>query len=472
MENAYSLRAQLTQPGLPRWLFALAIAGWGVLLIALIRLAPELIALQLAGTAVVALFIYRPDLPIYLIAATYPFIEWQITRGSLNAPVVDIIATAAIFAWALRQVWSIAVHKQWPRGLDLWGWPVFVLWIAVTGASAVFSFDQLTSIKYVVRFLVFFYVAFVWLPLNDINRPRVLSNVLMIMYMVGVAIGLYGLFGFMTVDAPSLLARRAVPVDIFGLYPLGTNHNIIADVMVTTIPVAFFLMQYHDNPQRQKILFIGLAVMLTAALLTFSRSGWLALIVELGVLIALLYRHHMGKLIRYGVIIATIMSPLLVYMLLFSSQTAVQSSNYNRTILNEIAWDMFSERPAFGQGPGSFIPTVSNNRVYIEEFGAPLDAHGFVQKIGAEMGVVGLLAYLALLAAVARRLYRTYHRFVYNDVSAYLLASLMMMVVGVTFFQLFQTSYFVGKLWFPIGVALAAAAITTRQLSNTDQERV
>lgn len=454
------------EPGLPRYTFLAAMILWGLTAIALIFVDPILLAGLGLATVVGALFVYRPMIPMYLIAATYPFIAWEITSGGFNAPVVDVIATAAIGAWAVRVLWQWIVYKKKPSHLALWGWPVFFIWLGVVATSAVLSYDTLMSAKYVLRVLVFFYVAFVWLPLNDIRKPRHLSRVLMIMYVVGILIALYGLYGFFAADAASFFQRRVVPVGLFGLYPLGTNHNLIADVMVTTIPIGFFLMQYEELPQRQKILFLGMLVMILATALTFSRSGWLALGLELVVLVGLLYRHHFRKLMNYGVIAGVIASPIIAYMLFFSGQSAVESSNYNRTLLNEIALEMFSDQPLWGQGPGTFLQTVGHNYVYIQEFGAPLDAHGFIQKVGAEMGAIGLLAYVGLLIYALTKIFRAYQRFIFNDVSAYLLGSLFIMVVGGIFFQLFQTSYFVGKLWFPIGVALASVAITQRELGS------
>ncbi|PIW36788.1 MAG: hypothetical protein COW24_03825 [Candidatus Kerfeldbacteria bacterium CG15_BIG_FIL_POST_REV_8_21_14_020_45_12] len=158
-------------------------------------------------------------------------------------------------------------------------------------------------------------------------------------------------------------------------------------------------------------------------------------------------------------------------MLYFSLQAPVQSSNENRLILNDVALEMFQEYPLFGQGPGTFIPTLERNRVYIEEFGAPLDSHGIIQKVGSELGVVGLVAYFSMSLFVLWKVFSAYRKQSLDSDWAYLLVSLLMMVAGTLFFQLFQTSYYVAKLWFPIGLAVSAVAMVSKQQGYSFDKR-
>jgi O-antigen ligase len=335
----------------------------------------------------------------------------------------------------------------------IWAFSAFLLCAAL---SVVNSWDQAASLKYVIRPVLFFYVVYVVLVVNTITTKRLLMHVLWLMYLVGVLIAVYGAVGFFLVDAESFLQRRAAPFGIGGVYPLGTNHNLIADVMVTTVPVGLFLISQAKRQLNRKWIFLGTIVMLSVALGTFSRSAWLALCVELIVLFALYYRTHMRSLLRYVGVAAVIAIPFVAYIFFFSTQDAVSSSTQNRLILSDIAQEMFSEYPLFGAGAGTFVSYVENNRVYMQEFGAPLDAHGFVFKVGSEMGIFGLLSYVALLITIVVILIRAFWRAAPPTYDV-LCVSMLMMAAGSIFFQLFQTSYFVSKLWFPLGVALAAA---------------
>lgn len=395
-------------------------------------------------------------------ALTYPFIDLQIIVGEINVPVVDAVALIGFFLWGVQVVWWFFTDPKKVRHIHWWGLWVFAAWAVVCFASLFNSFDWISRLKYVLRPLLFFYPVFVLYPLNVMTRPRVLRQVFWILFVAGIVIALYGLYGFATIPVQNFLDRRVFPVPIFGTYPMGANHNLIADVMVTTIPVGFYLLMTMKQRAEQKLVFLGLLLLVFTNALTFSRSGWLAFGVEMIMLLLIQYRHHMKKIVRYSVLCIVFAMPLIVYMLIFSLQDTVQSSNQNRLILNDIALEMFKESPWLGTGPGTFIGFVERNHVYILEFGRPLDAHGFIQKVGSELGLLGLIMYLSMLGYVLYRVYKGYRRAAYHSESSYLLASMCVMIAGTVFFQLFQTSYFVAKLWFPLGVALAATAIVER----------
>lgn len=207
--------------------------------------------------------------------------------------------------------------------------------------------------------------------------------------------------------------------------------------------------------------------MLGVNLLTFSRTGWIVVAVELLVFGLVLYRGRLKQLARGLVITGLIFAPVLAYMLVFSSQSFVQSSDENRNLLAQIAFQTWRDFPILGAGPGRFQEFVSKNSVYLIEFGAPSEAHGFIQKIGAEEGMLGLLTYVALLGFVLWTIFSTYQKVRRDQDSEwnYVLLACLAMSVGTVVFELFQTSYFVSKMWLPLGLALAAAHLAEPQKS-------
>jgi hypothetical protein len=453
-------------PGRVRTTTLLCTVVWFILFGGLWFVQPILPIVWLVATLAVALCVHAPLLPIYGIALTYPFISWEIVAGSLNIPIVDVIGTIGCCAWICRLLWEIVVHRRRPHHLLLWGLPLFLAWVVIACISALGAFEPWLSLKFVLRPLAFFYPVFVLLPLNHIRHSDHLYRILQLMFMVGIIVALYGAYGYLTSDAINFLSRRAVPVPIFGFNPLGGNWNLIADVMVTTIPIGFFLLNYLKDASQKKLIFLGLAVLIGVDLLTFSRSGWLALMVEGVIMVLLLYRDRLRSLLVSSIPIAFLLSPVVIFMLLFSSQDQAESSNYNRSILTDIAIAQWREHPWFGAGPGTFYDSVGRNYVYLVEFGSPLDAHGFIQKIMAELGSFGLITFMALLSYILLKIFFAIRHFRQHPVAGPLLICMFMMVAGSIFFQLFQTSYFVAKLWFPMGVALAAVHVARKELSH------
>ncbi|MBI3626866.1 hypothetical protein HY224_02375, partial [Candidatus Uhrbacteria bacterium] len=135
----------------------------------------------------------------------------------------------------------------------------------------------------------------------------------------------------------------------------------------------------------------------------------------------------------------------------------------NRYLLTEIAWDAFKHHPWIGNGAGRYMGIVAINRDYIKTFGQPLDSHGFLQKLMAEEGTLGLVTFLAFLGYVLKRIWsRLKDKTLSPDARKVVLASLIAVSGGIIF-QLFNTSYYVSKLWLPIGVALVVMRLIEKK---------
>lgn len=158
-----------------------------------------------------------------------------------------------------------------------------------------------------------------------------------------------------------------------------------------------------------------------------------------------------------------IISPVLIYMYLFMTSEMVRSSNLNRIALTKIAIETFEKHPIVGAGVGTFIEQVSRDRWYIIDFGEPSEAHGVVQKLLAESGILGFGTFFALLGYVMWRLIKTYRGQEADSPWKYIILALILSSFGSIVFQLFNTSYFVSKLWFPLGIALAAARLAEEE---------
>lgn len=447
----------IQQPSRERTITLFFAVVWFLLAIALLLWQPLVMVLFVITSALVLWWLAQPIVPLYLIAAMYPFIHLEIIYGSFNVPVVDAIALIAVTAWVVRIAWTAAVR---PADLRRFKHPVLVpmaIFLAIAVVSALNSFQPLNSLTYVIRPLAFFYIAYVLLPTNHLSSWTHIRRLFWIMVVGGTLVALYGVWGFFAMDAQTIWDRRVLALDLFGINPLGGNHNLIADVMITTIPLAWVLLRHVTTHVQKKALLLSLAIMAATTLLTFSRSGWIALAVEVVLITMLMHRRRLSVLIKPLIGVVIIALPLLLYMALFSTQDAVQSSNENRRILNDVAWQAFSDEPLLGIGPGNFMTLLRENRVFQEEFGAPIDAHGFLQKTLSETGLLGMIAFVAALVSVVAQLWTGYAKA--DTAHRHILAAVCVMVVADVIFQLFQTSYYVSKLWWPIGIALATVTV-------------
>jgi O-antigen ligase len=216
---------------------------------------------------------------------------------------------------------------------------------------------------------------------------------------------------------------------------------------------------------KKNLYLIGLGLMIVINLLTFSRNGWLVLALELTFLIIVRYREPAKKFIfSYRLpLLLLIVIPLATYMYYFSLTPAVQGSNATRLRLTEIALELFYKHPVIGNGAGSFIEEVARDKWFILDFGAPMEAHGVVQQLLAETGILGLVTFFSLLIYILVRVIKIYLNIKPDSEWKYIILALMITALGSISFQFFNTSYFVSKMWLPLGIALAATKLVPKE---------
>lgn len=136
------------------------------------------------------------------------------------------------------------------------------------------------------------------------------------------------------------------------------------------------------------------------------------------------------------------------------------SSTENRLLLTEIALESFKEKPLLGHGSGSFILMVEDNLRFNTKYGEAIDSHGVLQKTLAENGILGFFAWLFILAT----LIKIFIEAIKNYSAKYpWLTPLILGALGGLFFQFLNTSYYKGKVWLPIVLALLAIKLLDSQ---------
>ncbi|MCK5413648.1 MAG: O-antigen ligase family protein [Candidatus Pacebacteria bacterium] len=157
-----------------------------------------------------------------------------------------------------------------------------------------------------------------------------------------------------------------------------------------------------------KFLYIVLFVMLLAELLTFSRGGYIGMIVGIGALIILSWKYlSIFKKSTIGLLFS-----IFLVVVLFTNQSIVnrfvssfnfsEGSNVERIKNWQQGWEVFSDNILTGVGIGNYsiylYPTI--------EYRTPVYAHNLYLDIGAEMGIFALFAWLLLIGVTVWQLYR------------------------------------------------------------------
>lgn len=447
----------------------------------------------IAGAAVLFLA-RRLDIGLAILVFFFPYLGLVIDLSrvtavrdvpflnQLNAPLVDIFGVLLFAAWSLK----VMERLFKPRGatsvvqrLHLWAsffglfphWKsfgAFLLSAAISLKNVPTNFFN-SSVKYFARPVAFFYFAFFVPTVSIIKRygEDFAWQILWIFYWTGLLSALMGVLSFFFVPFDGF--SRATPFAIFGIAPLGFNHNLLAETLVATAPVGFLLWRRGGR----SLVLAGALLQVAIAFLTFARTAWIALAVEAALLVIFFAwgsGRNFGKkdmlaglrrVMSIAVPLAIVLAPLAAYMTWTLFSEAVQSSTFTRFDMARIAWFYFLREPIFGQGVGTFIPTLWGVKAFLLDYGEPLEAHGIVWKLMFEQGILGMATWsvfsISILAGIGRAL---------RAKRTELLACMFILAAGSFTYQLFNTTYYTPKLWVPVGIAVGIASIARDKVKS------
>ncbi len=433
---------------------------------------PVTIVTALVGVALVLLFLKYHWIGLYALILTAPFIGLMVMvptgrvgfvseffSGSVDFPLVDGIAILLFAAWLIKSIylWKIKGFNRWQIYFP--GILFFGAFIGAALLSVLMAGDAwLQSLKYVVRPITFFYLMFLVLPYNLIRTKENLRRCFQIFFGAGLFSAVLGLISLFILPAAGIL-RRATPIGFWGISPLGENHNLLAEILVAALPIGLILFNQTKNKWASMFFILSSGLIFVIALLTFARTAWIAILFEIIIYFALVHRKKLVEYSKYLIVFLLLISPLIVYMYVFSISYVATSSTEARLMLSEISIVMLKTSPVLGQGAGMFIDYVSNTYLFTFEFGQAMDAHGVLQKVAGEMGLVGLIALGLMWGYVIVRLARSYRALPETSQGKYVVIMSLVMAVGCFTYQLFNTNYYSPKLWIPIALALAATKI-------------
>ena len=386
------------------------------------------------------------------------FSNYHITRNivflnSINAPIIDFIALlllpCSFIAFLLKMKnktlsWS---HLFWPSFFY-----ACFLFIAIVSAKHSITVESSLGIKNIFRPLLFIFLSYILLPHFFIQSEIVFKRFISLWFWIGCAVALFGLSSLFFVSHTGWL--RIVPYSIGSFAPLGINHNLLAQVLVAILPLGFWLVL--EKKEKNWYVF-GTGLILLVALGTLSRAAWLSLFAQMLAFFFLFqnqFKSLLKKLTNTFLPLFLLVGVIVMYMVVFLNSSIVASSDNSRLEVTKIVWFYAKRAPLLGYGPGSFIPIIQDTYVHTIEFGEALDAHGMIQKVLLEDGVLGLLFFGLFLISVLFLLYKS------QKENEFLVSKFMfIMAVGVIVFQFFDTSYFNSIMWMPLGVALVSVGL-------------
>jgi len=402
---------------------------------------------------VLAIFLIKPKVGLYALAFFLPLIGWSFYLKGFLLTFIDLLALLLVLAFFIRLAF-LTIFPSKP--LPPLKWPLFfpfAIFIFISLLSAVFAPNPLYSLWYVIRWPIFLYFAYILVPYNLITDGKTLKKTIIALIAGAILVLLSGLMSLSGQDwRDSFFRIRSI--NLFGVYPYGENHNLIAEFLNVG---AFLILTWRlliKNPRGRRLLDALFVLMSLGIILTFSRAGWITLFLQLLVYTIFYFqtkKQPSRKIIILLVGALIVLSP--IFWKMGKLQQENTSSTENRWLLTKISLEAFTAKPYLGAGSGEFINLVDNNLRFKAKYGAAIDSHGMIQKILAENGIFGLAAWLFILVFLMRTFWLAIKKYYHQNLW---LLPLILAATGGLFFQLFNTSYYKGKVWLPITLVLVA----------------
>lgn len=304
--------------------------------------------------------------------------EGLITLGSLGS-------LARILGLFVGALWLIKVagdrQLRAPSGLHL----VMMAMVAWMALSMNWSADPAKTRSTLVTVVMLFVLTYMIWDLVD-TRPRLMN--VMQAFVVGAAVPVY-----LVIEA-----RLAAEGGVGRLTAASFHPNDLAMVLSLAIPLAGHLAFRSDRILLVRVgNFLMVPLAMFASLMTGSRSGLLAVLLGVGyVLILVIQSLPPGK---SAALIAVLLAPVallpavadrLLQRLLGTGEALTTGLNGRMEIWTD-ALTIFNQRPLGGTGAGAFESTTA----------AANPPHNIVISFGAELGIMGIIILVTLLAVLA-----------------------------------------------------------------------
>jgi O-antigen ligase len=363
--------------------------------------------IAVAGLAV--LFDRKPAWLPVAAAATLPFRVPIASGGSTSNLLVPLylVVAAGAAGYAVPRLLG-REREEAGRAPGVLEWTLAV-YLALYGIQSSYSDDFGHALENVVFFYVPFALLFAlvarvaWTP----KLARVCLGVLVVLALALVGIGFVEYATRHLFLNPKVIASNQLE-DYFRVNSLFFDPNIYGRFLaIVMILLAGWLLW-----ARKRVDVIACAVLLAilwgGLVVTFSQSSFTALLVGLAILGALRWSIRWALMLSGAAVVVAVvfvaLAPGAVHLDLGSSKSADKATSGRYDLIKGGA-KLFKDAPLVGQGSGSFAREYRRAE-HVSPERAASASHTIPVTVAAEQGLVGLAAYLALLAAAFVRLFR------------------------------------------------------------------
>ncbi|MDR0670688.1 MAG: O-antigen ligase family protein [Oscillospiraceae bacterium] len=320
-------------------------------------------------------------------------------------------------------------------GLFLAGVVSPILGVAVSGYRAV------------CQYMVWYFVL-----VRLVRDRRAVRLCCVLLTALGALVALHGVYQY--------IVGTPIPRSWVSIYEMGVrtrvfsilgSPNVMGDLMVMLAPLAAGLAYAARTTRARLLCWAATGVMCLACLFTFSRGAWLGLAVAV-VLFAWL-RDRRLLILAGAALVVIVMLPQIADRItfLFTSDFASNNETAGRAARWAYGIDLLMRSdPVFGFGLGRFGGAVAMQNQTLERI-RYFYMDNYYLKTLVEMGFVGLIGYLALLATLLwngfRTLFRVRAQRADHAVACGLLSGMAGVLTHSLFENIFEVPYMNAYFW-------------------------
>jgi hypothetical protein len=377
---------------------------------------------------------------------------------------------------------------------------VMLVYFVACVASALFSEDPMRSLDRIVIYSLEGVVLY-FLFINTIRTSALLRKAIWTVILAGCLMGSVSLYqeatgsydnvfgGFaqvkqskMNVGVDEETGEKILRRRLAG--PVGEK-NRYAQVMVVLLPLALFRV-WGERSQRLRIFAAASCIVIFAGvLLTFSRGAGVTIVMLLLLLVFLRYIkiQYFLVLLFAAILLVVVAVPGYMYRIatlsgvsaMLSGNTGgADSSMRGRVTENLGALYMFLDHPILGVGTGQskFYAEQYGNKVGIKNIRGTRRAHNMYLEELADTGIIGFLAFMAIVGITLRELTRARRRWALSHAGfANIAASLWLSIIAYLGTALFLHLSYQRFYWLLLALAGAALQIFRTEGGIESEER-
>ena len=410
-----------------------------------------------------------------------------LTRESGNAVLLGAVSASLLFVPAFIQVFVLKRGFVLDRPFGF-----MLLFLASLLLSAFGAYDSQIAVGWIGTYLSEGLLLYL-LVVNAVRDENVLRWVIWTLVVVAAVICVFSIYQEVSRDYEQTFggfAGRKLEVDFRpeslesgglvrtreGVGPEDRacgpvdDANYFAQILLVVLPMAFVLTKISRSRMAKIIGLTMAALLLSGLLLTYSRGGFIILVILAILLIRFGYfrlRHILLGAIPVLIIVAAVAPG---YFTRMNSLRAVSDMDTVgdaalRGRLTEMlaAWNVFLDHPFVGVGPGQYAPYYSLD--YMDDPGVAFrqidkerPAHTLYFELAAETGIMGLLIFVGLILSVLGRIRRVRRDCIHRPGIVHLANGIELGIVTYLGTSIFLSFAFMRYWW--LLVALAGALVT------------